>query len=337
MGEGAWGVVRFDAATGRVDWQVREAELAAAAPGATPNVIGGGFRADGRYVAVTRSHVFTLDPATGRVLSAVPWPQQFHTVFLQVWPDGKVSRDGLGGRDDGLVFDPAHPERGTARLDGLVLAVSPDASRVLVGRETATGTDLRVVDGRSLKDLTRTVEVARERGHRRVEPGRHEGRDRGRERGAGPRPDRAWPCSAPWWGTAARSTSLVFTGAKGDLVWTAGQDGTSVAFDLSGTRTPVTEGPADPEPIQGSSSVAAHRGVYVDFSEQGSNTAFVSDTATGRNLGQLVDDLGDRVDDWADGAQHQVETVAMTPDGSTAIVGILGYLSTPVADRRYLG
>ena len=35
MGDGAWGVVRFDAATGRVDWQVREAELAAAAPGAT--------------------------------------------------------------------------------------------------------------------------------------------------------------------------------------------------------------------------------------------------------------------------------------------------------------
>ena len=97
-----------------------------------------------------------------------------------------------------------------------------------------------------------------------------------------------------------------------------------MAFDLSGTRTPVTEGPADPEPVQGSSSVAAQRGVYVDLFDQGSNTAFVSDTATGRNLGQLVDDLGGRVDDWADGAQHQAETVAMTPDGSTAVVGILG-------------
>ena len=62
------------------------------------------------------------------------------------------------------------------------------------------------------------------------------------------------------------------------------------------------------------------------FFDLGSNTAFLSDTATGRGLGQLVDDLGSRVDDWGDGAKHQVETVAMTPDGSTAIVGILGYL-----------
>ena len=61
------------------------------------------------------------------------------------------------------------------------------------------------------------------------------------------------------------------------------------------TGSELAEGPADPEPIQGASSVAAQRGVYVDLSEQGSNTAFVSDTATGRNLGQLVDDLGDRV------------------------------------------
>ena len=99
-----------------------------------------------------------------------------------------------------------------------------------------------------------------------------------------------------------------------------------MAFDLSGTRTPVTEGPADPEPIQGSSSVAAHRGVFVDSSDLGSNTAYVSDTATGRALGQLVDDLGSRTDHWADGAQHQAEVVAMTPDGSTAVVGILGYL-----------
>src|SRR4029079_11891271 len=115
--------------------------LAAAAPGAKPNVIGGGFRADGRFAAVTRTHVFTLDPATGRVLSAVPWSHQNHTVLLKVWADGKVSREGPDGRDDGLVFDPAHPERPPAHLDGLVLAVSPDASRVLVGRETATGTD----------------------------------------------------------------------------------------------------------------------------------------------------------------------------------------------------
>ncbi len=329
MGEGAWGVVRFGTATGRVEWQVHEADLVAAAPGATGDVIGGGFRADGRFVVVTRSHVFTLDPATGRVLSAVPWPQRFHTVFLKVWPDGKVSRDGLGGRDDGLVVDPAHPERGTARLDGLVLAVSPDASRVLVGRQTAVGTDLRVVDGHSLKDLTRTVEVAEQ-----VETGAWspDGTKAavGVDNGVLVLDPSSMALQRTMPGHSGPVDGLVFAGAKGDLVWTAGQDGTSVAFDLSGTRTPVTEGPSDTEPIQGSSSVAAHRAVSVDQSEQESNTAFVSDTATGRNLGQLVDDLGDRVDGWAEGAQHQVETVAMAPDGGTAVVGILGYLSSPV-------
>ena len=323
MGEGAWGVVRLDAATGRVDWKVREAELAAAAPGAKPNVIGGGFRADGRFVAVTRSHVFTLDPATGRVLSTVPWPQQLHTELLQVLPDGKVSREGLDGRDDGLVFDPAHPERGTAHLDGLVLAVSPDASKVLVGRETATGTDLRVVDGRSLKDLTRTVEVAENVFTGAWSPDGTRAAI-GVDRGVLVLDPQTMALQRVMVGHSGPVNELVFTGANDDLVWTAGQDGTSVAFDLSGTRTPVTEGPADPEPVQGASSVAAHRGVYVDLSEQGSNTAFVSDTATGRNLGQLVDDVGGRVDNWADGAEHQAETVAMTPDGSTAVVGILG-------------
>ena len=304
---------------------MREAELTAAAPGATPNVTGGGFRADGRFVVETRSHVFTLDPATGRVLSAVPWPQQLFTVHLKVWPDGKVSRDGLDGPYDGLVFDPAHPERGTAHLDGLVLAVSPDASRALVARKTATGTDLRIVDGRSLKDLTRTVEVAENVLTGAWSPDGTRAAI-GVERGVLVLDPQTMARQRVMVGHSGPVTELVFTGANSDLVWTAGQDGTSVAFDLSGTRTPVTEGPADAQPIQGASSVAAQRGVYVDFSEQGSNTAFVSDTATGRNLGQLVDDLGGRVDAWADGAQHQAETVAMTPDGSTAVMGILGLL-----------
>ena len=328
-----WGVVRLEAATGRVEWQVREAELAAAAPGATANVIGGGFRADGRFVTVTRSHVFTLDPATGRVMSAVPWPQQFHTGLLEVWPDGKVSRDGPRGRDDGLVFDPAHPERGTARLDGLVLAVSPDASRVLVGRETATGTDLRVVDGASLKDVTRTVEVAQYVSTGAWSP---DGTTAaiGVERGVLVLDPRTMALQRAMVGHSGPVNDLVFAGPKGDLVWTAGQDGTSVAFDLSGTRTPVTEGPADPEPIQGSSSVAAHRGVYVDSSDLGSNTGATCPTRPpGAPSEQLVDDLGSRTDDWADGAQHQAEVVAMTPDGSTAVVGILGYLPSGLADR----
>jgi DNA-binding SARP family transcriptional activator/WD40 repeat protein len=325
MGVGAWGIDRLDAATGRVDWRVRASALRAATPGAQPNVIGGGFRADGRYVAVTRSHVFTLDPATGRVLSAVPWPQRFHTTLLKVWPDGKVSRDGPGGREDGVVFDPVHPERGTAHLDGLVLAASPDATRILVARQTATGTALRLVDGRTLKDVTRTVELAEDVSTAAWSP---DGAlvAVGATGGVRVLDPATMALQDAMIGHSGAVNELVFTGADDDLLWTAGQDGTSVAFDMSGTRTPVTEAPADPQPIQGSSSVAAQRGVYEDYADTGSNRAFVSDTRTGRRLGQLVGDLTGMIDSWAEGAQHQAETVAITPDGRTALVGILAYV-----------
>ena len=238
-------------------------------------------------------------------------PQQLHTELLEVWPDGKVSREGLDGRDDGLVFDPAHPERGTAHLDGLVLAVSPDASRVLVGRETATGTDLRVVDGRSLKDLTRTVEVAENVFTGAWSPDGTKVAI-GVERGVIVLDPQTMALQRVMVGHSGPVDELVFTGANEDLVWTAGQDGTSVGFDLSGTRTPVTEGPADPEPMQGSSSVdCAPRGLCGPLRSLGAEhgirvRARPQDAISGSSSTTSVD----LVEDWADGAEHQVETVA---------------------------
>ena len=325
VGTGEPGVVRFDARTGRVDWEVREEQLTAAEPTADPDVNGGGFRADGRYVVGTSTHVFTLEPTSGRVLGAVPWPEPLSgSDSRAVWPDGRVSHWDEQREGDTVVFDPAHPERGYVRLDGLVLAVSPDGSRALVSRDTQTGSDYRFVDGRSLEDVSRAVElpersrtaafspdgteaaVTVERGVRLLDPGTMVvGRTMEAHSGA--------------------VMGLAFTGNAGDVIWTAGRDGTTVAFDLSGTRTPITQQPAEPEPSTGAWSIAAQRGVYVDFSETEPNTAVLSDLRTGRNLGQLVDELAPMVEQWAEGAEHQVTAVGISPDGGTAVVGVEGF------------
>ena len=58
-----------------------------------------------------------------------------------------------------------------------------------------------------------------------------------------------------------------FAGPDGDMVWTAGRDGTAIGFDLSGRRTPIATRPANPSRTSGDSSVGARRGVYLDFLE----------------------------------------------------------------------
>ena len=153
------GVVRLDSRTGDLVWQIGEEQLTAAAPEAGLELDSGGFRTDGRYVTASSTHVFSLDAASGEVLSAVPWPEPlaYGSDLLAVWPDGRVSRDDPQKPGDGIVFDPARPARGLAHTDGVVLAVAPDASRALVSRDTETGSDYRVVDGRTLEDLTKAV------------------------------------------------------------------------------------------------------------------------------------------------------------------------------------
>ena len=55
-----------------------------------------------------------------------------------------------------------------------------------------------------------------------------------------------------------------FAGPDRDLVWTAGRDGTAVAFDLSGRRTPIATTPSEPSPHVGKSSRRGGLGVYLD-------------------------------------------------------------------------
>lgn len=325
VGDHPW-VVRLDARTGKVDWQVDEAALTGGVAGVSGHVDGGGFTADGRYLLASDTHVFGLDPGTGAVGSAVPWPQPLDggTDVLVVWPDGRVSRDQPQTPEASIVFDPAHPRRGLTRVEGVVLAVAPDGSRALVTRGGENGTNARVVDGITLKDASpavnlpddvraaafssdgRTVALSVDRGVRLLDP-------------------TTMALRPPMVGHSGAVLELRFAGADGNQVWTAGRDGTSVAFDLSGTRTPVTARDTALDPHIGRSAPAAGRGVYLDLLERDPNTAHVVDLATGADLGQLEHDLSGHLDGWPADAVQQPSTVAVAADGASALVGLEGY------------
>ena len=332
------GVVRLDAATGEVVWETRGADLHRAAPGASPWVLRGGLTADGRYLVTTDSHVFALDLGSGAVTAVAAWPEPLpSTPYVVVFPDGRVSRDAPDDTATGLVFDPRHPDRGTAEVDGIPRAVSPDGSRVVLVREVDGVTDLRVARA---SDLARTSPWVRMPAHVSGAAWSPDGRRLVATTDDGiqlldPQTMRLGTRSA---GHSGEVVDARFAGPGADLVWTAGRDGTAVAFDLSGRRTAITARPADPHPHVGASSPSARRGVYLDMLPNDPNTAYVTDLATGRHLGQLVHDVPGTLPGWDPDAEFQAVSVAISPDGARAFVGVEGLLRDrgPVRDRGAL-
>ena len=332
------GVVRLDAATGEVVWAARAADLEKAAPGAAPWVLRGGLTSDGRYLVTTDSHVFTLDVGSGAVTGAAAWPEPLpSTPYVVVWPDGRVSRDRPDDTTTGLLLDPVHPERGAVQVDGIPRSVSPDGSRVVLVREADGVTDLRIARA---EDLGESSPWVRTPSHVNGAAWSPDGTrlvittDDGIQL-LDPETLRLGTRSV---GHSGEVVDARFAGPASDLVWTAGRDGTAVAFDLSGRRTPIATRPADPDPHVGASSPTSQRGVYLDMHPNDPNTAYVTDLATGRHLGQLVHDVPGTSAGWAPGTEFQVVSVAIAPDGSSAFVGVEGLLRDqgPVTERGAL-
>ena len=332
------GVVRLDAVSGEVVWATRGADLEKAAPGAAPWVLRGGLTSDGRYLVTTDSHVFTLDVGSGAVRAAAAWPEPLpSTPYVVVFPDGRVSRDAPDDATTGLVFDPAHPGRGTVELDGIPRSVSPDGSRVVLVREADGLTDLRVARA---DDLAKPSPWVRTPSHVNGAAWSPDGTRLAITTDDGiqlldPQTLRLGTRSV---GHSGEVVDARFAGPGADLVWTAGRDGTAVAFDLSGRRTPITTRPADPDPHVGASSPAARRGIYLDMRPNDPNTAYVTDLATGRNEGQLVLPVPSASAGWDPESLLQASAVGLTPDGATALVGVEGLSREegPVTDRGLL-
>jgi len=320
------GIVRLDAATGEVLWETRTPDLQKIAPGPWRFVMNGDLTTDGRYLVTTDTHVFALDPTTGAVAAtAAAWPEQFgYTTEFVVWPNGRVSRNKEEDPSTGLAFDPTRPAAGTVEIEGVPRSFSRDGSRLVLTREIDGAMDLRVARVDDLSDTSpwvrmpayvaraswspdgRSIVVTSEDGIQLFDP------------------DTA-QLGVKATGHSGAVNAAQFTGAQADLVWTAGRDGTAVAFDLSGSRTPIATRPAELDPYTGRSATAAGLGVFLRSPEDDANTAHVADLATGQHLGELAYDLGDTSAIAAAETEDvlpQVSSVAITPDGETALVGI---------------
>lgn len=317
------GLVRLDAATGEVVWELRGVDELV--PGSGPHIDGGGMTDDGRYLAANGSHVLTIDAATGEVLDAVPWPEEtpFADFFL-VWPDGRVSR-AVDDGGTGVVFDPRRPELGLVAAPGLPTSVSPDGSRLVLVDPDESGSTVRIVPTDDLGAGTPTVRVE---GFVRGAPWSPDGTQVALtvERGIQVLDAATLRLGRPAVGHSGAVMDARFAGLDGTMVWTAGRDGTSVGFDLSGVRTPIATSAVGVHASLGASSVTAQRGARLELVYTGTpHLAYVTDLRTGTDLGQLLPDIDGPGAGWLPDTEFEPGSVAITPDGVTAVVGVNGY------------
>lgn len=315
----------IDGDSGRELWRLTEEDLlAVTGPDGSPYLWHrAGLLADGTLRLSTETHVVTLDPDRGRVLDAVPFPEPMsYTETSLVWPDGRVS---FSFGPTGSVFDSDRPRRGLVEVPGTVVGVSPDGRRVAVTRDGSSGATLRLHDSRTLEPVSATQPL------------------NGFSRGA-------------WW-TQDGTTLLVTVdervqlrdGRTGELrdeisahsgtvmglapvdetsVWTAGRDGTAALLDLTGTRGTIRESSIETAVYTGTGAPATDLVIGTRWVE-GPWPAQLVDTRTGENL------FGDLPLPGFEDCECQVEAVALTPGGGTALGGVAEWYDTGAGwDRR---
>ncbi len=306
----------LDPATGTEVWSFGLAETSAAlGEDAMPLVLAGvQWLPDGRVAAATPGGLLLLH-GDGTFAGTVPWGASLDIESLTAWPDGRVSlvtRDGAS-----FVVDPGRPEAAPVPLPGTVLAASA-AGELLVRAPSASGeVTIAVHDAATLQrvPVTRPMRPA-EVGAATFSPDGsllaigdgellrlydvHSGEEVDR-----------------YAGHSGFVTDVVFAGDGGDVVWTAGRDGSGIAWDLGGTRGAVRTRSFPLASSRG--DVAARTGVAVALTRTPGNVWFQAaelhlvDTATGEDLATLVE---------PDVCPCTLVAADISADGSTAVAGL---------------
>ena len=316
-------LTRLSATDGSVVWELASDDLPDVSGAGEEMLHWGGFDGAGHFVVQTDRHVYAVDPASGRVVSSRPWPADMTGPMesLVVWPDGRVSRQvGFDPAAGSVVVDALDASRPAQRVAGTIVAVSPDGRRIAVSRGQPPGGTLRLVDTATLKDVGEPIPLE------------------GEARAGAFSPDgRLLAVTADntvvVYDSATLATvhtldghngtamSVAFAGRDHDLLWTASRDGTAVGFDLSGSRTTLSQRPIEARVMTGQGPrVGGTTGVIVHFFDDAPNVAELVDLASGDVVQELPIP-------GAESCGCQVTTVAMTPDGATAIVSVTTFTS----------
>jgi DNA-binding SARP family transcriptional activator/WD40 repeat protein len=277
---------------------------------------GAAWLPDGRIAAATESHLILLT-ADGRLAEAIAWGRDWHADWLRAWPDGRVSV--ATGPGTSFVLDPARPDAGLQPLPGLVQAVSPVGTLLVMTRTPPQDTTFEFVlhDASTLEALpgAQPIRIADNVGAWFSPDGSQLALTDGEL-------VRLYDAR-----TGAELRQLVghsgsvmagaFAGDERDVLWTAGRDGTAMAWDLSGTRGTVR---TQAYPVPSSrGDVSTDTGIAVAMvppsdalGDLQSSALHLVDTATGRTLVEL-----------APPAPCPCNTVAVdiSADGSTAVAG----------------
>ena len=259
-----------------------------------------------------------VDAATGAIEKAHAWPQRLNWLTtVRDFGEGRFVLDVEEGQT--LVVDRARPTDNSRRIDGFVFG-DPRNGRAVTLVENPADNTMTLTPLRSTRDLRPSSAPVTVDG---FAPWAAFSPDGSQliicvEKKVELRDPRTGALRRTFVAHSGQVMQAAVAGSSNDLLWTAGRDGTTVAFDLSASRGTIRPRQV-PTPAKFSMGDAVGDvAVGIGSHQDRWNTAHLVDVTTGKDrFGELG--LSDCP------GECQAAAVAMSPDGRTAY-GTVDYI-----------
>ena len=246
---------------------------------------------------------------------------------MQVWPDGRVSAPSIDG-EHAVVIDTEGRQSEPREIEGSVRAVDGSGRRLAVIRVTPSGGELQLVDARTLRPASRVWPV-----DDRVDMVAYSRDGRRLLFATGERVEiRDGRSGAPLRELVGHNgpvNSGAFAGPDGDLAWTAGLDGTAVAFDTTGRTGVLATTKTRDAPWAGEGAARADTLVWTDLNHLDFQDGYVL---------RPGDRRGRPLDPGLPGCRCEASESDVTADGRLVFIGYRLYTAdfTERLDRGYV-